>query len=114
MDQEVQVDIKDVRLTLEKHFKDSGIEGPVRIVSAKFYQGYWDVVVYSRDIEISDKKQKIDIIAILAINDSTKKVESFSETPTQAAFSYGTDYRPDSSERHKQDYQSLRFDRFWN
>jgi hypothetical protein len=53
MDQDVQMDIKDVRLTVEKHLKDLGVEGSVRIASAKFHQGYWDiVVVYSRDIEI--------------------------------------------------------------
>ena len=83
MDQEVQMDIKDVRLTVEKHLKDLGIEGPVRIASAKFYQGYWNiVVVYSRDIEIGDKKQKTGIIAALIINDSTRKVETFKENPT--------------------------------
>ena len=53
MDQEIQMDIKVVRLTVEKHLKDLDIEGPARIASAKFNQGYWDiVVVYSRDIEI--------------------------------------------------------------
>ncbi|MGC8516206.1 MAG: hypothetical protein ACP5OC_08775 [Thermoplasmata archaeon] len=83
MDQEVQMDIKDVRLVVEKHLKDLGIEGPVRIASAKFFQGYWSVaVVYSRDIEVGDKKQKIGIIASLVINDSTRKVEAFKENPT--------------------------------
>ena len=83
MDQEVQMDIKDVRLVVEKHLKDLGIEGPARIASAKFYQGYWDiVVVYSRDIEVGDKKQKTGIIATLVINDSTRKVEAFKENPT--------------------------------
>ena len=53
MDQDVQMDIKDVRLTVEKHLKDLGVEGPARIASAKFYQGYWEIIdVYSRDIEI--------------------------------------------------------------
>lgn len=83
MDPEVEMDIKDVRLTVERHLKDLGIEGPARIASAKFYQGYWDiVVVYSRDIEIADKKQKTGIIAVLVINDSTRKVEAFRENPT--------------------------------
>ena len=83
MDQEIQMDIKDVRLAVEKHLKDLGIEGPVRIASAKFYQGYWDVViVYSRDIEVGDKKQKIGIIAALVINDTSRKVEAFKENPT--------------------------------
>ena len=83
MDQEVQMDIKDVRLVVEKHLKDLGIKGPARIASAKFYQGYWDiVVVYSRDIEVGDKKQKTGIIATLVINDSTRKVEAFKENPT--------------------------------
>ena len=83
MDQEVQMDIKDVRLTVEKHLKDLGVEGPVRIASAKFNQGYWSVVVvYSRDIEVGDKKQKTGIIAALIINDSTGKVETFEENPT--------------------------------
>ncbi len=80
---EVEMDIKEVRLTVEKHLKDLGIEGPARIASAKFYQGYWDVVVvYSRDIEVADKKQKTGIIAVLVINDSTRKVETFRENPT--------------------------------
>ena len=83
MDPEVEMDIKEVRLTVEKHLKDLGIEGPARIASAKFYQGYWDVVVvYSRDIEVADKKQKAGIIAVLVINDSTRKVEAFRENPT--------------------------------
>ena len=83
MDQEVQMDIKDVRLAVEKHLKDLGVEGPARIASAKFYQGYWDIiVVYSRDIEIGDKKQKTGIIASLVINDTTRKVEAFRENPT--------------------------------
>ena len=83
MDQEVQMDIKDVRLVVEKHLKDLGIDGPARIASAKFYQGYWSViVVYSRDIEVGDKKQKTGIIAALVINDSTRKVEAFKENPT--------------------------------
>ena len=83
MDQEVHMDIKDVRLTVEKHLKDLGVEGPVRIASAKFNQGYWSiVVVYSRDIEIGDKKQKTGIIASLVINDTTRKVEAFLENPT--------------------------------
>jgi hypothetical protein len=83
MDQEVQMDIKDVRLTVEKHLKDLGVEGPARIASAKFNQGYWSVVVvYSRDIEVGDKKQKTGIIAALIINDSTRKVETFKENPT--------------------------------
>ena len=83
MDQEIQMDIKDVRLTVEKHLKDLGIEGPARIASAKFNQGYWSVVVvYSRDIEVGDKKQKTGIIAALIINDSTRKVETFKENPT--------------------------------
>ena len=83
MDQEVQMDIKDVRLTVVKHLKDLGIEGPARIASAKFYQGYWDVVVvYSRYIEIGNKKQKTGTIAVLLINDSTRKVEAFRENPT--------------------------------
>ncbi|MCL4331471.1 MAG: hypothetical protein M1304_04295 [Candidatus Thermoplasmatota archaeon] len=83
MDQEVQMDIKDVRLTVEKHLKDLGIEGPARIASAKFNQGYWSVVVvYSRDIEVGDKKQKTGIIAALEINDTTGKVEAFKENPT--------------------------------
>ena len=77
------MDIKDVRLTVVKHLKDLGIEGPARIASAKFYQGYWNiVVVYSRDIEIGDKKQKTGIIAALIINDTTRKVEAFLENPT--------------------------------
>ena len=83
MDQEVQMDIKDVRLTVEKHLKDLGVEGPARIASAKFNQGYWSVVVvYSRDIEVGDKKQKTGIIAALEINDTTGKVEAFKENPT--------------------------------
>ena len=83
MDQEVQMDIKDVRLAVEKHLKDLGVEGPARIASAKFYQGYWDIiVVYSRDIEVGDKKQKTGIIAALVINDTTRKVEAFKENPT--------------------------------
>ena len=83
MDQEVQMDIKDVRLTVEKHLKDLGVEGPARIASAKFSQGYWSVVVvYSRDIEVGDKKQKTGIIAALEINDTTGKVEAFKENPT--------------------------------
>ena len=83
MDQEIQMDIKDVRLTVEKHLKDLGIEGPARIASAKFNQGYWSVVVvYSRDIEVGDRKQKTGIIAALVINDTTRKVEAFKENPT--------------------------------
>jgi hypothetical protein len=83
MDQEVQMDIKDVRLTVEKHLKDLGVEGPARIASAKFYQGYWDIiVVYSRDIEVGDKKQKTGIISSLVINDTTRKVEAFKDNPT--------------------------------
>ena len=83
MDQEIQMDIKDVRLTVEKHLKDLGVEGPARIASAKFNQGYWSVVVvYSRDIEVGDKKQKTGIIAALEINDTTGKVEAFKENPT--------------------------------
>ncbi len=83
MSQEVQMDIKDVRFTVEKHLRDLGIEGQIRIASAKFNQGYWDVVVvYSRDIEVGDKKQKTGIIAVLVINDTTRKVESFKENPT--------------------------------
>ncbi len=83
MDQEIQMDIKDVRLTVEKHLKDLDIEGPARIASAKFNQGYWDiVVVYSRDIEVRDKKQRTGIIAVLVINDTTGKVEAFKENPT--------------------------------
>ena len=83
MDQEIQMDIKDVRLTVEKHLKDLGIEGPARIASAKFNQGYWSVVVvYSRDIEVGDKKQKTGIIAALVIDDTTRKVEAFKENPT--------------------------------
>ena len=83
MDQEIQMDIKDVRLTVEKHLKDLGIEGPARIASAKFNQGYWSVVVvYSRDIEVRDKKQRTGIIAVLVINDTTGKVEAFKENPT--------------------------------
>ena len=70
MDQEVLMDIKDVRLTVEKHLKDLGIEGPARIAPAKFNQGYWSVVVYSRDIEVGDKKQRTGIIAVLVINDT--------------------------------------------
>ena len=51
MDSTVKMDIKDVRQAVEKHLKDLGINGPVRITSAKFLNGYWDVVVvYSRDI----------------------------------------------------------------
>ena len=71
MGQEIQMDVKDVRLIVEKHLKDLGIEGPARTASAKLNQGYWDVVVYSRDIEIGDKKQKAGIIAALVINDTT-------------------------------------------
>lgn len=82
MSQEVHMDIKDVRFTVEKHLRDLGIEGQIRIASAKFNQGYWDVVVYSRDIEVGDKKQKTGIIAVLVINDTTRKVESFKENPT--------------------------------
>ena len=60
-----------------------GVEGPARIASAKFYQGYWEIIdVYSRDIEIGDKKQKTGIIASLIINDTTRKVEAFRENPT--------------------------------
>ena len=48
-----------------------------------FNQGYWSVVVvYSRDIEVGDKKQKTGIIASLVINDTTRKVEAFKENPT--------------------------------
>lgn len=36
MDQEIQMDIKDVGLTVEKYLKDLCIEGAARIVSAKF------------------------------------------------------------------------------
>jgi hypothetical protein len=36
MSQEVQMDIKDVRFTVEKHLRDLGIEGQIRIASAKF------------------------------------------------------------------------------
>ena len=65
LDQDVQMDIKDVRLTVDKHLKDLGVEGSVRIASAKLHQGYWDiVVVYSRDIEIGDKKQKQECKAV--------------------------------------------------
>jgi len=77
------MDIKDVRLVVENHLKYLGIEGLARIASAKFYKGYWSVViVYSRDIEIGDKKQKTGIIAWLIINDSTSKIEAFKENPT--------------------------------
>ena len=76
------MNIKDVRLTVEKHLKDLGVEGPARIASAEFNQGYWSVVVYSRDIEVGDKKQKTGIIAALEINDTTGKVEAFKENPT--------------------------------
>ncbi|MCL4334735.1 MAG: hypothetical protein M1402_01380 [Candidatus Thermoplasmatota archaeon] len=77
------MDIKDVRLTVEKHLKDLGIERPTRIASAKFNQSYWDaVVIYSRDIEVGDKKQKTGMIAALVINDTTRKVETFKENPT--------------------------------
>jgi hypothetical protein len=83
MGQEVRMDIKDVRFTVEKHLKDLGIEGPVRIASAKFLQGYWSVVVvYSRDIEVGDKKQKTGIIASFVIDDTTGKVEAFKENLT--------------------------------
>jgi hypothetical protein len=83
MSQEIQRDIKDVRFTVEKYLRDLGIEGQIRIASAKFNQGYWDVVVvYSREIEVGDKKQKTGIIAVLVINDTTRKVESFKENPT--------------------------------
>jgi hypothetical protein len=59
MSQDVQMDIKDVKLNVDKNLKDLGIEGSVRIASAKFHQGYWDIVVFhSKDIEIEDKKQK--------------------------------------------------------
>ena len=83
MDSTVKMDIKDVRQAVEKHLKDLDINGPVRIASAKFLNGYWDVVVvYSRDIEIDDRKQKAGIIAVLLIDDETGKVESFRENPT--------------------------------
>ena len=83
MDSTVKMDIKDVRQAVEKHLKDLGINGPVRITSAKFLNGYWDVVVvYSRDIEVDDRKQKAGIIAVLLIDDETGKVESFRENPT--------------------------------
>ncbi|MGC8516124.1 MAG: hypothetical protein ACP5OC_08335 [Thermoplasmata archaeon] len=77
------MDIKDVRLAVEKQLKDLGIEVAIRIASAKFYQGYRDViVVYSRDIEVGDKKQKTGVIAALVINDTTGKVEAFKENLT--------------------------------
>ncbi len=83
MNSEMKMDIKEVRFAVERHLKDLGIEGPARIASAKFSQGYWDiVVVYSRDIEIGDKKQKAGIMAILVINDATGKVETFKENPS--------------------------------
>jgi hypothetical protein len=83
MGQEVRMDIKEVRFTVEKHLKDLGIEGPARIASAKFLQGYWSVVVvYSRDIEVGDKKQKTGIIASFVIDDTTGKVEAFKENLT--------------------------------
>ncbi len=79
----MKMDIKDVRQTVEKHLKDLGINGPVRIASAKFLNRYWNVVVvYSRDIEIDDRKQKTGIMAVLLIDDETGKVESFRENPT--------------------------------
>lgn len=56
----------------------------MRIASAKFLNGYWDVVVvYSRDIEKEDRKQKAGIIAVLLIDDETGKVESFKENLTK-------------------------------
>ena len=83
MDSTVKMDIKDVKQAVEKHLKDLEINGPVRIASAKFLNGYWDaVVVYSRDIEVDDRKQKAGIIAVLLIDDETGKVESFRENPT--------------------------------
>ena len=79
----MKMDIKDVRQTVEKHLKDLGINGHVRIASAKFLNRYWNVVVvYSRDIEIDDRKQKTGIMAVLLIDDETGKVESFRENPT--------------------------------
>jgi hypothetical protein len=36
----VKMDIKDVRLAVEKHLNDLGINGPIRIASAKFSNGY--------------------------------------------------------------------------
>ncbi|MHB8360233.1 MAG: hypothetical protein ACYDAO_00105 [Thermoplasmataceae archaeon] len=82
MNSAMKMDIKEVRITVERHLKDLGIEGPARIAPAKFSQGYWDVIiVYSRDIEIEDKKQKAGIMAILVINDETGKVETFKENP---------------------------------
>ena len=83
MDSTVKMDIKDVKQAVEKHLKDLEINGPVRIASAKFLNGYWDaVVVYSRDIEVDDGKQRIGIMAALLIEDETGKVESFRENPT--------------------------------
>ena len=78
----MKMDIKDVRQAVEKRLKYLDINGPVRIASAKFLNGYWDVVVvYSRDIEVDDRKQRIGIMAALLIEDETGKVVSFHENP---------------------------------
>ena len=80
----MKMDIKDVRQAVEKRLKYLDINGPVRIASAKFLNGYWDVVVvYLRDIEKEDRKQKAGIIAVLLIDDETGKVESFKENLTK-------------------------------
>ncbi|WP_298408692.1 hypothetical protein [Ferroplasma sp.] len=36
----VKIDIKNVRLAVEKHLKELGINGLIRIASAKFSNGY--------------------------------------------------------------------------
>ena len=80
----MKMDIKDVRQAVEKRLKYLDINGPVRIASAKFLNGYWDVVVvYLRDIEKEDRKQKAGIIVVLLIDDETGKVESFKENLTK-------------------------------
>ncbi|MHB1439423.1 MAG: hypothetical protein ACYCSO_00605 [Cuniculiplasma sp.] len=84
MNSSLKMDIKDVRQSVEKHLKDLDINSPVRIASAKFLNGYWDVVVvYLRDIEKEDRKQKAGIIVVLLIDDETGKVESFKENLTK-------------------------------
>ncbi|MGC8581239.1 MAG: hypothetical protein ACP5RS_03305 [Thermoplasmata archaeon] len=80
MDNNTKLNIKEVRTIVENNLKDLDIEGPARIASASFPQGYWTVIaVYSRDIELGDKKQKVSVMSGLFINDNTGKVEKFVE-----------------------------------